>query len=127
VRTVRQSCHSLAELAQRCAAHMGRGGTMLSICESNAADAARHPALLGPLRAAQASTVRYLAQALAPQQIRVHALAPDPALSQDGLAMLHQVDKGLALLAAGPWRGPRPAAGPAEPGRAASAPHAANA
>jgi len=72
------SCHSFAELARLCAPHMPRGGSMLAMSYLGAEEAVPHYGLMGPVKAALESMVRYLALELGPRNIRVHAVSPGP-------------------------------------------------
>ena len=76
------SCHSFAELAKLCAPHMPEGGSMLSMTYLGADEAVPHYGLMGPVKAALESMVRYMAMELGPQRIRVHAVSPGPILTR---------------------------------------------
>lgn len=82
------SCHSFAELAQLCAPHMVDGGSLVTMSYLGAVVAVPHYGLMGPVKAALESTVRYLAMELGPQNIRVHAVSSGPILTRaaSGLA-----------------------------------------
>lgn len=77
-RAMQITCHSFAELAQLCQPHMSAGGSMLAMSYQGASQAVPNYALMGPVKAALESLVRYLAVELGPQQIRVHAVSPGP-------------------------------------------------
>lgn len=77
-RAMQISCHSFAELAHLCQPHMAAGGTLLTMSYLGALRAVPHYALMGPIKAALESMVRYLAMELGPQNIRVHAVSPGP-------------------------------------------------
>ncbi len=72
------SCHSFAELARLCEPRMAAGGTLITVSYLGADEAVPHYGLMGPVKAALESLVRYLALELGPQGIRVHALSPGP-------------------------------------------------
>ena len=72
------SCHSFAALAKLCAPHMPQGGSMVTMSYLGADEAVPHYGLMGPVKAALESLVRYMALELGPQNIRVHAVSPGP-------------------------------------------------
>lgn len=72
------SCHSFARLARLCEPHMVDGGSLMTMTYLGADDAVPHYGLMGPVKAALESLVRYLAVELGPRNIRVHALSPGP-------------------------------------------------
>lgn len=72
------SCHSLARLARQCVPHMPNGGSIVTMSYLGAAEAVPHYGLMGPVKAALESLVRYLALELGPRNIRVHAVSPGP-------------------------------------------------
>ncbi|QDL53188.1 enoyl-ACP reductase FabI [Rhodoferax aquaticus] len=77
-RAMQVSCHSLAELARLCAPHMRAGGSIITMSYQGASQAIGHYGLMGPVKAALESLVRYLAVELGPKGIRVHAVSPGP-------------------------------------------------
>ena len=77
-RAMAVSCHSFAELAKLCAPHMRAGGSMVTMSYLGAEEAVPHYGLMGPVKAALESLVRYMAVELGPQAIRVHAVSPGP-------------------------------------------------
>ena len=81
-RAVSVSCHSFAELAKLCAPHMPNGGSMLSMTYLGSGEAVPHYGLMGPVKAALESMVRYIAMELGPKNIRVHAVSPGPILTR---------------------------------------------
>ena len=72
------SCHSFATLARLAAPHMPAGGSLLTMTYFGADAVVPHYGLMGPVKAALESLVRYVAAELGPQQIRVHAVSPGP-------------------------------------------------
>ena len=76
------SCHSFAQLAKLCAPHMPNGGSMLSMTYLGADEAVPNYGVMGPVKAALESMVRYMAMELGPQRIRVHAVSPGPILTR---------------------------------------------
>lgn len=81
-RAMSVSCHSFAELAKLCAPHMSDGGSLISMSYLGSAEAVPHYGLMGPVKAALESLVRYLAMELGPRNIRVHAVSPGPILTR---------------------------------------------
>ena len=77
-RAMEVSCHSFATLAKYCAPHMTEGGSLLTMTYLGADEAVPHYGLMGPVKAALESMVRYMALELGPQRIRVHAVSPGP-------------------------------------------------
>lgn len=84
------SCHSFAELGRLCAPHMPRGGSMLAMSYVGAHQAIPTYGIMGPIKAALESTVRYMALELGSQDIRVHAVSSGPVRTRaaSGLADL---------------------------------------
>jgi enoyl-[acyl-carrier protein] reductase I len=81
-RAMEVSCHSFATLAKFCAPHMPDGGSMLTMTYLGADEAVPHYGLMGPVKAALESLVRYMAMELGPKGIRVHAVSPGPILTR---------------------------------------------
>jgi len=81
-RAMEVSCHSFATLAKLCAPHMSQGGSLLTMSYLGADEAVPHYGLMGPVKAALESLVRYMALELGPQNIRVHAVSPGPILTR---------------------------------------------
>lgn len=81
-RAMEVSCHSFATLAKLCAPHMHEGGSMLTMSYLGADKAVPHYGLMGPVKAALESLVRYMALELGPRRIRVHAVSPGPILTR---------------------------------------------
>lgn len=81
-RAMSVSCHSFAELAKLSAPHMKAGGSMLSMTYLGSGEAVPHYGLMGPVKAALESMVRYMAMELGPRNIRVHAVSPGPILTR---------------------------------------------
>ena len=72
------SCHSFASLAKLCAPHMTDGGSFVTMSYLGADEAVPHYGMMGPVKAALESLVRYMALELGPSNIRVHAVSPGP-------------------------------------------------
>lgn len=77
-RATRISCHSFAELARCTEPHFRAGGSLITMSYLGAEEAVPHCGLMGPVKAALESMVRYLALELGPKGIRVHAVSPGP-------------------------------------------------
>ena len=70
------SCHSLARMARLAEPLMQGGGSLLTMSYLGAEEVVANYGLMGPVKAALESTVRYLAAELGPQGIRVNAVSP---------------------------------------------------
>jgi enoyl-[acyl-carrier protein] reductase I len=77
-RAMEVSCHSFATLAKICSPHMTSGGSLLAMTYLGADEAVPHYGLMGPVKAALESLVKYMAMELGPSNIRVHAVSPGP-------------------------------------------------
>jgi enoyl-[acyl-carrier protein] reductase I len=75
---MRVSCYSLLEMARAAEPLMRDGGTILTMSFRGADRVVAQYNVMGPVKAALESAVRYLAHELGPQGIRVHALSPGP-------------------------------------------------
>lgn len=87
-RAMEVSCHSFARLARLCLPHMS-GGCMLGMSYLGAEEAVPNYGLMGPVKAALESMVRYLALELGPRQVRVHAVSPGPILTRAASGISH--------------------------------------
>ncbi|WP_229459029.1 enoyl-ACP reductase FabI [Massilia glaciei] len=72
------SCHSFIRMAKLAEPLMAQGGTLLTVTFYGAEKVVEHYNLMGPVKAALESSVRYMAAELGPRGIRVHALSPGP-------------------------------------------------
>jgi len=72
------SCHSFVRMARLAAPLMKHGGTMMAMSYHGAAKVVPTYSVMGPVKAALESCVRYLAYELGSQGIRVHAISPGP-------------------------------------------------
>ena len=77
-RAMEVSCHSFATLAKLCVPHMTHGGSLITMSYLGANEVVPHYGLMGPVKAALESLVRYMAMELGPQGVRVHAVSPGP-------------------------------------------------
>jgi enoyl-[acyl-carrier protein] reductase I len=88
-RAMEVSCHSFAQLAHLCAPHMPHGGSMLAMTYLGADEAVPHYGLMGPVKAALESLVRYMAVELGGKGIRVHAVSPGPISTRAARGIAH--------------------------------------
>ncbi|ACA16066.1 short-chain dehydrogenase/reductase SDR [Methylobacterium sp. 4-46] len=72
------SCHSFIRMARLAAPLMHEGGTLLTMSYHGASKVVPNYNLMGPVKAALESAVRYLAYELGDRDIRVHAVSPGP-------------------------------------------------
>lgn len=88
-RAMEVSCHSFATLAKLCSPHMPTGGALLTMTYLGADQAVPHYGLMGPVKAALESLVRYMAVELGGKKIRVHAVSPGPILTRAASGIDH--------------------------------------
>ncbi len=69
------SCHSFLRMAKLARPLMSEGGSLMTVSFYGAERAVSHYNLMGPVKAALESCVRYLAADLAAQRIHVHAIS----------------------------------------------------
>lgn len=72
------SCHSFIRMAKLAEPLMRDGGALLTVSFYGSEKVVEHYNLMGPVKAALESSVRYMAAELGPKRIRVHALSPGP-------------------------------------------------
>ncbi len=72
------SCWSFIRMARLAEPLMSDGGCLLTMSYYGANKVVEHYNVMGPVKAALESSVRYLATELGPQGIRVHAVSPGP-------------------------------------------------
>jgi enoyl-[acyl-carrier protein] reductase I len=72
------SCWSFLDLARRAEPLMRQGGTMTTMSYLGANEVVDNYGIMGPVKAALESSVRYVATELGPKGIRVHAVSPGP-------------------------------------------------
>jgi enoyl-[acyl-carrier protein] reductase I len=72
------SVHSFLRMIRLAEPLMPDGGCCLSVSFFGSSRVVRHYNMMGPVKAALESTVRYAAAELGPKAIRVHALSPGP-------------------------------------------------
>jgi enoyl-[acyl-carrier protein] reductase I len=72
------SCHSFIRMARLAEPLMGDGGTLFTMSYYGAEKVIEHYNVMGPVKAALESAVRYLAYELGSKAIRVHAISAGP-------------------------------------------------
>jgi enoyl-[acyl-carrier protein] reductase I len=72
------SCHSFIRMARLAEPLMAEGGCLLTVTFYGAEKVVESYNLMGPVKAALESAVRYMAVELGPKGIRVHAISPGP-------------------------------------------------
>ena len=72
------SCHSFIRMAHLAEPLMRSGGTLVTITFYGSGRVVEHYNLMGPVKAALESAVRYVAAELGPKGIRAHAISPGP-------------------------------------------------
>jgi enoyl-[acyl-carrier protein] reductase I len=72
------SCHSFLRMAHLAEPLMRAGGCLLTVTFYGSERVVEHYNLMGPVKAALESAVRYAAAELGPKGIRVHAISPGP-------------------------------------------------
>ena len=81
------SCYSLIEVARRALPLMSAGGTILTLTYGGSNRVTPFYNVMGVAKAALESTVRYLANDLGPDGIRVNAICPGPMKTLAGAAI----------------------------------------
>ena len=81
------SCYSFIDVARRAIPLMQDGGTLLTLTYSGSTRVTPFYNVMGVAKAALESTVRYLANDLGPQKIRVNAISPGPMRTLAGAAI----------------------------------------
>ena len=81
------SCYSLIDLTRRARAMMGQGGTVLTLTYQGSNRVTPNYNVMGVAKAALESAVRYLANDLGPEGIRVNAISPGPMKTLAGAAI----------------------------------------
>lgn len=83
------SVHSFIRMAQRAEPLMKTGGCLLTMSYYGAEKVVDHYNVMGPVKSALESTVRYLAAELGPAGIRVNAISPGPLKTRAGSGIEH--------------------------------------
>jgi enoyl-[acyl-carrier protein] reductase I len=81
------SCYSFIDVARRAEPLMPEGGTLLTLTYQGSNRVTPYYNVMGVAKAALESTVRYLANDLGPQRIRVNAISPGPMKTLAGAAI----------------------------------------
>ncbi len=81
------SCHSFIDVARRSSEIMPDGGTLLTLTYQGSNRVTPFYNVMGVAKAALESSVRYLANDLGPQGIRVNAISPGPMKTLAGAAI----------------------------------------
>jgi len=81
------SCYSLIEVARRARPLMSNGGTILTLTYQGSNRVTPFYNVMGVAKAALESAVRYLANDLGPENIRVNAISPGPMRTLAGAAI----------------------------------------
>lgn len=81
------SCFSFIDISRRAAALMPDGGTLLTLTYQGSNRVTPYYNVMGVAKAALESTVRYLANDLGPDGIRVNAISPGPMKTLAGAAI----------------------------------------
>jgi enoyl-[acyl-carrier protein] reductase I len=93
------SCHSFLRMARLAEPLMSAGGSLLTVTYYGSARVVEHYALMGPVKAALESAVRYAAAELGPKGIRANAISPGAMKTRAGSGLAH-FDELLAAEAA---------------------------
>jgi len=72
------SCHSFLRMAKHAEPLMRNGGCLITMSYHGAEKVIDNYGIMGPVKAALESSVRYVAAELGPAGIRVHAISPGP-------------------------------------------------
>lgn len=83
------SCHSLVRLARQAEPLMRSGGAILTMSFYGSEKVVPGYGIMGPVKAALESTVRYLAHELGPHAIRVNALSTGPVRTRAASGLSH--------------------------------------
>ena len=83
------SVHSFIRLARKARPLMTNGGCLLTVSYYGAEKVVDHYNVMGPVKAALESTVKYMAAELGPQGIRVNALSPGPLMTRAASGIAH--------------------------------------
>jgi enoyl-[acyl-carrier protein] reductase I len=93
------SCHSFLRATKLAEPLMRSGGTLLAVTFYGSERVVEHYNLMGPVKAALESCVRYVAAELGPSDIRAHAISPGPIMTR-AASGIERFDELLARAAA---------------------------
>ena len=96
------SCHSFIRLAKRAEPLMRQGGSLLTVSYYGSTKAVKHYNMMGPVKAALESAVRYMAVELGEKNIRVNAISPGAIMTRaaSGIENFDQMLQQAAVKAA---------------------------
>jgi enoyl-[acyl-carrier protein] reductase I len=83
------SCYSFIQLARLAEPLMENGGTLLTITYYGGEQVIPHYNIMGPVKAALESSVKYMASELGSQKIRVNAISPGPIMTRAASGLLN--------------------------------------
>jgi len=83
------SCHSFIRAAHLAEPLMPKGGTLLALTYYGSERVVPHYGLMGPVKAALESSVRYVAAELGGKKIRAHAISPGPIMTRAASGIDH--------------------------------------
>lgn len=83
------SCHSFLRMARLAEPLMTDGGTLFTMSYFGSERVIDNYGVMGPVKAALESCVRYLASELGPKGIRVHAISPGPIKTRAASGIAH--------------------------------------
>jgi enoyl-[acyl-carrier protein] reductase I len=86
------SCHSFIRMAHLAEPLMPAGGSLLTVSYMGGVEVVEHYGIMGPVKAALESSVRYLAAELGPNNIRVNALSPGAIATRAASGIPHFVE-----------------------------------
>ena len=89
------SCHSFLRMARLAEPLMQQGGSLMTMSYLGAGEVIDNYGLMGPVKAALESSVRYMATELGPKGIRVNAVSPGP-LATRAASGIAQFDRLMA-------------------------------
>jgi enoyl-[acyl-carrier protein] reductase I len=83
------SCHSFIRMAKLAEPLMGNGGSLLTVTYMGSEQVVDNYGLMGPVKAALESAVRYLAVDLGNKKVRVNALSPSAMRTRASSGIAH--------------------------------------
>ncbi|MBI3347851.1 MAG: enoyl-ACP reductase FabI [Burkholderiales bacterium] len=89
MRAMDVSCHSLLRMARLAEPLMARGGSIVTMSYVGAEEVVANYGVMGPVKAALESSVRYLAAELGPSGISVNAVSPGPMATRAASGLPH--------------------------------------
>jgi enoyl-[acyl-carrier protein] reductase I len=83
------SCHSFVRMAKLAEPLMTQGGCLLTLTYYGSEKVVEHYNVMGPVKAALESAVRYMAAELGPKGIQAHAVSPGPVQTRAASGIEH--------------------------------------